>query len=529
MLNSKYLIEYLSFVIFIFVVSFVSRYSVLFGHYVLDDFVLIVYNRFITDINNIFLLLNPINIFEVLPIRCGARPVTIATLIVDFWVGDLNPFWYHLTNLFLHSINSCLIFSFCYLLKKDISLFPVSSALFFSLHPIQTEVVSVISFRADLLLVFFSLLALNMISFLNIHSIKEVNKKFIFLLVFLFVCFSFFSKENTIVLPIIIFLYLLFFYKKVKYFKYSFYIFFCVSFLFLFFWLERFPVPLFFSFYPNISQNINPLFNFTDYIYTIINSLYYNVLHILYPVDLSVDYILSFSKKIFFITLLFAIAFILSIKFIKDKYIKFSMLSIIVMYLPVSNLVPLVNTLADRYMYYPMIAISFLFGLLVIQLQKVVHSKIIIIILLFLFFLTNIFISYTRCKVYSNQYFLYSDAMTKYSTNIRVLYNMAVAYFDNNEFEKSIEIMNKLIKINPIYNRDKVWYIQALAYEKLNDKDNALKYYQKAFLLSPDNKDLVENFVKYFGNTKETLEYVCKNTTKISNKHILAIQNIVLN
>ena len=205
------------------------------------------------------------------------------------------------------------------------------------------------------------------------------------------------------------------------------------------------------------------------------------------------------------------------------------MLSIIVMYLPVSNLVPLVNTLADRYMYYPMIAISFLFGLLVIKLQKVIHSKIIIIILLFLFFLTNIFISYTRCKVYSNQYFLYSDAMTKYSTNIRVLYNMAVAYFDNNEFEKSIEIMNKLIKINPIYNRDKVWYIQALAYEKLNDKDNALKYYQKAFLLSPDNKDLVENFVKYFGNTKETLEYVCKNTTKISNKHILAIQNIVLN
>ena len=192
MLKSKYLIEYLSFIIFIFVVSFVSRYSVLFGHYVLDDFVLIVYNRFITDINNIFLLLNPVNIVEVLPIKCGARPITIATLMIDFWIGALNPFWYHLTNLLLHSINSCLVFSFCYLLKKDISLFPVSSALFFSLHPIQTEVVSVISFRADLLLVFFSLLALNMINFLNIHSIKEVNKKIIFLFVFLFVFFSFF-------------------------------------------------------------------------------------------------------------------------------------------------------------------------------------------------------------------------------------------------------------------------------------------------------------------------------------------------
>ena len=105
MLNSKYLFKYLTFIIFVFVVSFVSRYNSLFGQYVLDDFVLIVYNKFITDINNIFLLLNPINIFEVLPIRCGARPVTIATLIVDFWVGNLNPFWYHLTNLFLHSRN----------------------------------------------------------------------------------------------------------------------------------------------------------------------------------------------------------------------------------------------------------------------------------------------------------------------------------------------------------------------------------------------------------------------------------------
>ncbi len=527
MLSSKYVIKYLTLIVLIFVISFVARYNVLFGQYVLDDFILVVYNTFITDIKNLVVLLNPVNFIEVLPIRCGARPFTIATLIVDFWISSSNPVWYHFVNLLLHSVNSCLVFSFCYLLRKNSLLFPVGSALFFSLHPIQTEVVSVISFRADLLLTFFSLLALNILNFLNIQNIKA-DKKLVFLSAFIFACFSFFSKENTIVLPVIIFLYLLFVYQKVKYFKYSFLFFFCIAFLFLFFWIERFPIPLFFSIYTNISQNINPLFSFKNYIYTIVNSLFYNVTHIIYPVNLSVDYMLTFSKKIFFVTLPFIILFSVSVKFIKDRYIRFAMLSIITMYLPVSNIIPLVNTVADRYMYYPMIAISVLFGLLVVKLQKIVSGKIII-VLLFLLFMTNTFVSYTRCKIYSNQYLLYSDAMSKYPTNIRVLYNMAVAYFDNNEFEKSIETMNKLTEINNVYKRDRVWYIQALSYEKLNDKDNAIKYCQKSFLLNPDNKDVVESLVGYFGSTKKTLEYVYKNTTKISDKHMEAIQKVLLN
>ena len=233
-------------------------------------------------------------------------------------------------------------------------------------------------------------------------------------------------------------------------------------------------------------------------------------------------------KKIFFVTLSFIILFSVSVKFIKDRYIRFAMLSIITMYLPVSNIIPLVNTVADRYMYYPMIAISVLFGLLVVKLQKIVSGKIII-VLLFLLFMTNTFVSYTRCKIYSNQYLLYSDAMSKYPTNIRVLYNMAVAYFDKNECEKSIETMNKLTEINNVYKRDRVWYIQALSYEKLNDKDNAIKYCQKSLLLNPDNKDVVESLVGYFGSTKKTLEYVYKNTTKISDKHMEAIQKVLLN
>ena len=73
--------------LFVFVVSFVSRINILNNSFVLDDFVLIVNNSFIQSTQNFFTVINPINFFKVLPIRCGARPITVATYIVDYLYG----------------------------------------------------------------------------------------------------------------------------------------------------------------------------------------------------------------------------------------------------------------------------------------------------------------------------------------------------------------------------------------------------------------------------------------------------------
>lgn len=517
--RNKVLIFYIA---VIFIISFVLRYKLLFNCFVVDDYVLVINNSFISSISGLLEVLNPKNFFSVLPIRCGARPFSVVSLIVDYHFFYLNPLGYHLTNLLLHSINSCLLFLFCYNLKKDNKFFPFIVALFYSLHPIQTEVVNTISFRADLLLSMFSLIALNLINLFD-NKIIVINKKFLSVIVFLFVCFAFLSKENAVVLPVIIFIYIYLFYKNNNLLKFSFITFIAIISLFFFFWIERFPVPLYFSIYPSLPVNFNPLANFTSYIYTLFTALFYNILHILYPINLSVDYTLIFSKYIFIFATLFIIIIIFILIYVKDKYIKFSILAFIVAYLPVSNLIPLVNTVADRYMYYPMIFVSILFGFLSLKLQKFINPKLLISFIIILF-VVNTAISYDRGTVFNNQYSLYFDTITKNPNHPRAVYNMAVAYYENKEYEKSIELLNKLSTINPSYNKELVWFIMGKNYKDLKDNKKAKEYYMKAFLLAPKNQEFLDEFISMFTSVDSALYYLLNNTKTLDDEIILSFR-----
>ncbi|MCR4662585.1 MAG: tetratricopeptide repeat protein [Endomicrobiaceae bacterium] len=509
-------------ILVVFIISFILRYKILFNNFVLDDFILVVNNSFIKDFLNIFEVLNPKNLFSVLPIRCGARPFTVFSLIVDYHFFGINPFGYHFINLLLHSINSCLLFLFCYQLKIKNKLFPFAAALFFSLHPVQTEVVNTISFRADLLLTLFSLISFNLFALFKVESLLKYNK-LLYVMIFISVFLAFLSKENAVVLPVIFFIYIFFFYNKNNLLKFSFITFIFVICLFFFFWIERFPVPLYFSIYHSLPLNTIPLSSMINYIYTVLTALFYNVWHVLYPVNLSVDYTLIFSKYIVSFTFIFIISIAVIFFCIKDKYIKFTVLALTIAYLPISNLVPLVNTVADRYMYYPMIFVAVLFGLLIVKLEKYINPKLLTVFVIILFSI-NAAISYERGTVYNNQYSLYSDAILKNPNHTRSLYNMAIAYYDNKEYEKSIEMLNRLSDIDPNYKREFVWFIMGNNYEALNDKDLSKKYYMKALLLSPKNQDFLDKFISMFSSVDNSLYYLLNNTKSLDEETILSVQ-----
>lgn len=114
--------------------------------------------------------------------------------------------------------------------------------------------------------------------------------------------------------------------------------------------------------------------------------------------------------------------------------------------------------------------------------------------------------------------------MLKAPNNIRVLYNMSVAYFDNKEYEKTIETLNKLISINPVYMRDKVWFIMGMSYDNLNNRQQAIKYYHKAFLLNPENKEISDKFICSFDSVQQAFQYMIKHTKKINNTIISVFQ-----
>ncbi len=507
---------------FIFVVSFVSRLNILSNSFVSDDFVLIVNNSFIQSTQNFFKVINPINLFKVLPIKCGARPITVATYILEYSVYGLNPLGYHLSNLLIHCFNVVLVFVFAYfLINRKKLLFACAAALFFSLHPIQSEVVSVIGFRANLLSVLFALLSLNCVSLLEFTAKKYY--KILYVLVLVFAILSLLSKENSLILPILFILMYFIIYKKSINKKISIVSFVIISIIFLFFWIERFPVPLYYSIYPQIDTNLIPMANISLYLKIIITSLFYNVLHVIYPIDLASDYTLIFSNFKIFITL---IALILIIYFSvyknKSKVLLFAFLFSVITYLPISNLIPLVNTVADRYMYMTMIGVSFIFALLVLKIfdinKKIAYIFFVSLVILFAF------CSYERGKIYSNSYLLYSDAIKKVPNNARVVYNMGVSYFANNEFDNAILQLKKSFEINPFYFTDRVWFITGLSYEKLGDKQNALKYYYKAFLINPSDKEIVDTFISQFNSKQEVKDFIVSHSTFIRENIIKAVE-----
>lgn len=86
------------------------------------------------------------------------RPVLSATFFFDYWLWQRAAFGYHLHNVVLHVLNAVFVYFIFFLILKDpaLSLF---GAVLFAVHPLKSEAVCAIGYRADLLAAFFFLLA----------------------------------------------------------------------------------------------------------------------------------------------------------------------------------------------------------------------------------------------------------------------------------------------------------------------------------------------------------------------------------
>ena len=93
------------------------------------------------------------------PVAKGmCRPLLMLTFALNFFLGKLNPLGYHVFNLFFHILNGILF----YILMRSLARGAPRAlctliAMIFLAHPLNTEAVSYVSSRSDLLAVFFML------------------------------------------------------------------------------------------------------------------------------------------------------------------------------------------------------------------------------------------------------------------------------------------------------------------------------------------------------------------------------------
>jgi tetratricopeptide (TPR) repeat protein len=166
--------------------------------FVWDDHIYIEHNRALQGAVRWALLLDPA-FYKSLGGNLGAsRPVFIFSLILDKLLWGLSPSGFHWTNLILHAANSLLIYRLALAFLSPWA--AGSAALLFAVHPVHAEAVDAISFRTDLLATFFALLALW--SFWTISKKTARRRQGLYLsLSALSYALGLLSKEMAITLP----------------------------------------------------------------------------------------------------------------------------------------------------------------------------------------------------------------------------------------------------------------------------------------------------------------------------------------
>jgi len=126
------------------------------------------------------------------------RPVVTLSYMLDFQIWGFRPFGFHMQNLILHLLNVLLVYSI--LLHTGKGFFPaLVTAGLFACHTISGEAVNVISFREDLQVVFLMLL-----SVYGMIKILKENKGGYQYLVWISCFLAVLAKENGLVLPFLL-------------------------------------------------------------------------------------------------------------------------------------------------------------------------------------------------------------------------------------------------------------------------------------------------------------------------------------
>lgn len=439
------------------------------------------------------------------------RPLPVLTYALNYRISKLNPFSYHLVNIFLHFFNCLLLYYFALkILKSDALSLLVS--LLFATHPIHTEAVAYVSLgRAELLSYFFFFSSL--LAYVNIKTFKRFRLKLYIPSLILFFL-ALLSKENSIALIGVIIIYDFIFASEMnvrfylrelwsKYIKFYFgYV------LVIGIYLSIRYIVLGGLFIPKLSIYFtgNPLINFSFYqrILPTIEILKEYLFLLFYPVDLIINYpygrvyssmgileIGTLNSLLIFLLFLFLIIW----SYKRSKEIFFAALFFLVSYSIVSNFIVVIGTIMnERLLYLPSAAfcifvVTALGGLSERFINKKNSSLVVILLVVPLLcyfsvrtFLRNkdwrdeISLMQADLRVYKNDFFPYVRLGHLYRVkgeNDKAMesYGKAVKYL-----KKSIEVDER----NPnLYNSLGMIYMR----HELDDK--AIFNYNKAIEVDP--------------------------------------------
>lgn len=489
--------------------TFIIYSNSLIGEFVFDDESLVQNNSSITTLSNIPKFFSGEEGFHKV-IGRYYRPIVSTSYTIDYWLWGLKPIGFKITNILIHIINCILLyFLLLKIFKEEFrqkKFFAFLATLIFATHTIHTEAVTWISGRTDsLVTIFFFASLLFYLKYSEDHKIINI-------VLSLFIYFiGLITKEMIITLPLVIFLYDAIFKKSDKKSLTSnikiYILFILVTLIFL---LVRYLIFL------NVPEREKYLYFYgidnTTVIATMLKTIPVYIKLLFAPVNLLYHYngVLPDSKSLLeppvissiLIILGFFITAILLYK--KHSSISFCILFFFISLLPVMNIIPTMNLMAERFLYLPSFSLSLLIMYLLIKSSDKKFYKIFAIFILIISILFS-YLTYKRNFDWKNNNTLYSTGEGIDGTVLLV--NSGNIYANKQNFDEAAKRYIQALEIRD--NNVLAHHNLGLIYLIRNQLDSAEYRFKKGISvdsLAPDGYFQLGNLYISKGRTKEAIE-----------------------
>ena len=413
---------------------------------------------------------------------------------LSYLVSGQKPFLYHFISILIHILNTCLVFLLLNLFFKTDSSF--WGSCLFAVHPIHVEAVAWVSGRTYLILGLFILSC-----YLFYHRsvyVSAGDKKFAPIAYLLSLgLFSYYKTKEFpffFVFPFLLILSDVFFKGWRKNWK-LWVPFFVILILKLILAGKIISHRLEVSLTAIGPPERNPLVYFAYSFYSYLGLL-------IFPFKLALFHTVSIPPVLYKYTALFLlpVIFLLYLTFRKAKEVFLGLCIFILFLAPTYSPIPVGAVIAERYCYFPSLALSifiaFLYEKLTARNRKFKSFLLAILILLAILYGVR---TIARNNDWANREKFWQKELRSSAHSPRVHNNMGMIYLEKGEAREAIAEFEKAIAINPQYAP--AYNNLALAYIQLDDKDKAIGFFKKTIEINPDYREAYFNLsLAYFYN-----------------------------
>lgn len=411
-------------------------------------------------------------------------PVQILSYMLDYTFWGLHPAGYLITNIIIHLLNGLLVYLLLYRFHADRTAAFFAASLFL-LHPVQVESVAWISQRKNLLSLFFMLIS--WWGYCRYRDSMSGKSNFAYAVSLFAFLSSLLAKSMTVVFPVMLILYDRCFPQAGNRFSLKDKVPYLLA-------AAGIAVTAIYSEHPDTGGGRTEYHGGSLWttVLTMLPVFCRYLRMVVWPSGLSAEYAPDIHRAVnpdvmAAAALLIALALATAWLFRIDKRLGFWVAFFWIGLLPMSQLVPMLSMINDRYLYLPMVGATALAGIGISRLLLADGRKgrLLVRVSAGLLLLALAVASYERCSVWHDSVTLFRDVVEKAPASDRGWRLLAEAYLSAGKTDSARLAYEQALAHNPD-NQTALVGIGTLL-NSLDKTDAAYSYLQRLVRLSPDH------------------------------------------